>query len=132
MLKWTIAFLVSTIIPSASLAADDWRWGENAALLLKKGAVRLTPTEVRSLIVGKTETWWTDNSGRNAAFYSPNGVLYIKYMGKRETQTWKIKADGSVCYSRCHYYIRFKGSVVMVYNGKTVGQKRYMSGKRLQ
>lgn len=131
MLKWTIALLVSTILPSVSLAADDWRWGESVASLMKQGAVRLSPSEVRLLIVGKTETWWKDNSGRNAAYYAPNGSLYIRYLGKRTEETWQIEPDGSVCYSRCHYYIRFKGSVVMVYDGKTVGQKRYMSGNRL-
>ena len=131
MLRWTIALLVSTIIPSTSLAADDWRWGANVASLVKQGAVRLSPSEVRLLIVGKTETWWKDNSGRNAAYYAPNGNLYIRYLGKRTEETWQIEPDGSVCYSRCHYYIRFKGSVVMVYDGKTVGHKRYMSGNRL-
>ena len=131
MLRWAAALLVTTVVSTAALAADGWRWGESAASLIKQGTVRLTAAEVRPLIVGKTETWWKDNSGRNAAYYAPNGSLYIKYLGKREIQTWKIKADGSVCYSRCHYYIRFKGSVVMVFHGKTVGQKRYLSGNRL-
>ncbi len=127
----SLALALALMIPIAALAAEKWEWGTDPAVLIKQGAVRLTKQQVRSLIVGKTEAWRYDNSGKNAAYYSPNGELYIKLLGKRTIERWSVSANGTVCYSKCHYYLRYKGKIVMVWNGKTSGVKRYWAGNKL-
>ena len=126
-----ICFLLA--LTTAPVLAEGWERGALPGPLIKQGAYRLSTAEVRSMIVGKTESWGSDNSGRNAGYYASDGMLSYKYQGKLVTERYTVSGNGSVCFKSggCHYYLRYKGKVVTVWNGKTRGLKSYRSGNRL-
>jgi hypothetical protein len=126
-----IVFLIAAF--SMPAWAESWERGALPGPLIKQGAKRLSAAEVRSMIVGKTETWGSDNSGRQAGYYGPDGMLSYKYQGKNDTERYTVSSNGTVCFKSggCHYYLRYKGKVVLVWNGKTRGVRRYRSGNRL-
>jgi hypothetical protein len=127
-----VIVLLSALFTSPA-GAEGWQRGARPEPLIKQGAQRLSTTEVRSMIVGKTETWGSDNSGRQAGYYAPDGMVSYKYQGKRITEKYSISGNGTVCFKSggCHYYLRYQGKVVVVWNGKTRGTKSYRSGNRL-
>ncbi len=106
--------------------AEGWERGAQHGPLIKQGAQRLSAAEVRSMIVGKTESWGSDNSGRQAGYYAPDGMLSYKYQGKNVTERYTVSGNGTVCFKSggCHYHLRYNGKVVVVWNGKTRGAKR--------
>lgn len=113
--------------------AENWNKGTQEAALIKQGAVRLSASQVRSLIVGRTEEAKYDPAKWPICYYSPDHKLYCAAVDrmKRTVESWQIKPDGSVCYSRCHYYLRLKGEVVAIRAGRVLGVARLTPGNRL-
>ena len=134
MNKSAYLILFAFLLTNEALGSENWERRTSPEPLIKKGAVRLTRSEVRALIVGKTETWGIDNSGRQAGYYSPDGVLSYKYQNKWVTEKYTISGNGSFCFKSsggCHYYLRYKNKIVVVWQGLTRGAKRYREGNKL-
>ncbi len=138
-MKTIIIGLLLTLIGSGwAIGAESWERRTDPSTLLKQGAVRLSSGQVKRLIIGNTEPWGPNNSGRDAGYYSPDGKVYGKLSGKREIGRYSIKSDGSVCIrfkdlpgGGCQYYLRYKNKVVVVWSGSTRGVKAYRTGNRL-
>lgn len=130
----TLAILLG--LSSTALAADELKKGSKEAVLIEQGAVRLSASQVRSLLVGSTEAAKYERSKWPVTYYAPDGSMHIKRVnGKRDVEPYKINPDGGVCYDKsfrkCHYFLRIKGELVVVRYGRVLGVAKISRGKRL-
>lgn len=125
-----LALCLLGVVSSSSIAAENWKRGTSESVLVKQGAVRLSATQVRSLITGNTEKW-RYGGGSDACYYAAEGKLTCKKSGKITVENWSVKSDGRVCYRNCHYYLRLKSELVAVRNGSVIGVVRFVGGNRL-
>jgi len=125
-----VALSFLCLFVGGAVAGDNWKRGTSERVLVKQGAVRLTPSQVRSLVTGNTEKW-RYGGGSDACFYAPDGKLSCRKNGKVAVENWSIEPDGSVCYRNCHYYLRLKGELIAVRNGSVIGAVRFLGGNRL-
>lgn len=119
-----------------ALSANEWAKGTKEAVLIKQGAVRLSASQVRSLVVGSTEAAKYERAKWPVTYYAPDGQMDIKLPnGKRTVEKYKLRSDGGVCYgpslSKCHYILRVKGELVIVRSGRVLGVATFTRGKRL-
>ena len=130
----TLAILLG--LTGAALAAEPWKKGTKESVLMEQGAVRLSASQVRSLLVGSTEAAKYERSKWPVTYYAPDGSMHFKRPnGKRGIEPYKIKSDGGVCYDKsfrkCHYFLRLKGELVVVRYGRVLGVAKISRGKRL-
>lgn len=130
----TVVILLATA--SSALSANEWAKGTKEAVLIKQGAVRLSASQVRGLIVGSTEAAKYERARWPVTYYAPDGQMDIKLPnGKRTVEKYKLSSDGGVCYgpslSKCHYVLRLKGELVIVRSGRVLGVATFSRGKRL-
>lgn len=130
----TLAILLG--LTSAALAAEPWKKGTKESVLMEQGAVRLSASQVRSLVVGSTEGAKYDRAKWPITYYAPDGSMHIKRPnGKRNVEPYKLRSDGGVCYgptfNRCHYFLRLKGELIIVRFGRVLGVAKMERGKRL-
>lgn len=133
LLAILVAFLV---VAGGEASAENWSKGTREDVLIKQGAVRLTASQVRSLLVGSTEAAKYERSKWAVAYYAPDGSMYVKLpSGKRATEKYQLRPDGRVCYdksfSKCHYFLRLRGELVAVRSGRVLGVATIAPGKRL-
>ena len=119
-----------------AFSANEWAKGTKEAVLIKQGAVRLSASQVRGLIVGSTESAKYERARWPVTYYAPDGQMDIKLPnGKRTVEKYKLSSDGGVCYgpslSKCHYVLRLKGELVIVRSGRVLGVATFNRGKRL-
>ena len=132
MKKYPLAVVILLGAASSAFAAENWPKGTDQSVLLKQGAVRLPASQVRGLITGKTEMAKYDKANWPVCYYSPDGKLYcVSTAGKKTVENWVVRSDGSVCYSKCHYYLRLKGELVAVRSGRVLGVARLVPGNHL-
>lgn len=130
-----VAFIL-LVTANATLAAEKWSRGTKEAVLIEQGAVRLSASQVRSLVVGSTEGAKYNRAAWPITYYAPDGSMHIKRPnGKRNVEPYKLRSDGGVCYgptfSRCHYFLRLKGELIIVRFGRVLGVAKMERGKRL-
>ena len=83
-------------------------------------AVRLTQAETISHVSGNTEIW-----SEGGGFYSPDGVLIVKWQDDDGSGTWKVAEDGTLCLvvdiwgddEECHHYVNDGSAIMLVYKG---------------
>lgn len=119
-----------------AFSANEWAKGTKEAVLIKQGAVRLSASQVRGLIVGSTEAAKYERARWPVTYYAPDGQMDIKLPnGTRTVEKYKLSSDGGVCYgpslSKCHYVLRLKGELVIVRSGRVLGVATFNRGKRL-
>lgn len=136
MYRYLAALVILLVTVNATLAANEWKKGTRESVLMEQGAVRLTASQVRSLLVGSTEAAKYERSKWPVTFYAPDGSMHIKMPnGERRVEPYKLRSDGGVCYgpglSRCHYFLRLKGELVVVRAGRVLGVAKISRGKRL-
>ena len=136
MLKLFVFFGLLLGTANLGIAAEKLSKGTSEAVLIKQGAVRLSASQIRGLLVGSTEAAKYERSKWPVTFYAPDGMMYIKLpSGKRTVEGYKLKSDGGVCYgssfSKCHYFYRVKGELVAVRSGRVLGVATISRGKRL-
>ncbi len=101
-----------------------------AKRMLDAGATRLTMEEVAGHISGNTEIW-----SRGGGYYHPNGNLDVIWEDATTSGKYTIDANGVVCTTTytvsCHYYLKFKGDVILISDRKKYGTNEILSGNML-
>ena len=104
----------------------------NPQTLIDAGATRLTTDQARAHVSGNTEFW-----SEGTVYYDPDGQLELVWSKIKSTGSWKISADGNVCFTvptwneNCHYYLQHEGTITTVNQGKTSGVLKVVPGKQL-
>ena len=82
--------------------------------LRSKGGQQLNAEQVKAHLSGKTQRWET-----GAAYFKPDGALYMKWGGKLYPErVWTVDDDGKVCIefrdgfrTSCSTYYNYQGDV---------------------
>lgn len=130
-----IAALV-LVAGSGVAASENWGKGTREDVLLKQGAVRLSASQVRVLLVGSTEAGKYERSKWPVTYYAPDGAMHVRLPGgKRTVEAYRLAPDGRVCYGtsfrQCHYFLRLRGELIAVRSGRVLGVATISRGKHL-
>lgn len=103
------------------------------AKLSLEDATRLSGAQAKAYVSGRTEVWF-----KGGGYYNPDGELKVKWRKGWQTGSWKVSADGEVCYEipkfgkECHSYMDNAGTITMVKDGNNLGVKKMLEGNKLR
>ncbi len=129
MSKTVLKPLIATVVIALTLSAC----ATIEEKLTENGATRLNAEQVKSHIVGKTESW-----SKGGGYYSPDGILETVWEGATNSGPYTIADDGNVCYEvadwgkECHFYMNDGGSITMIYKNRNVGARDILPGNQLE
>ena len=121
----TKGLLIVSVITFGMTACDN-----EEQRMLDAGATRLTMEEVAEHISGNTEKW-----SRGGGYYHPNGNLDVIWEDAITSGKYTIDANGVVCTTTyrvsCHYYMKYKGDVILISDRKRSENNEILSGNKL-
>lgn len=100
--------------------------------LIAAGATRMDGKQVIAHLSGKTERW-----PYYETYYNPDGKVETLWDKVKFKGTWEISADGKVCIkvpkwkNYCHSYLDNHGAITRIEEGKSVGVKEVVEGRKL-
>jgi hypothetical protein len=100
--------------------------------LANAGAVRLSSSQVKERVTGKTEQWV-----HGGAYYQPDGKIRVKWRKTYTNGSWEVADDGNLCFKlphwekRCQFYMNKDGDVYMLDEGRNIGVRPIADGDKL-
>jgi hypothetical protein len=124
--------LISGLILVAAVSACATSGISDEQALANAGAVRLSSSQVKERVTGKTEQWV-----HGGAYYQPDGKIRVKWRKTYANGSWQVSADGNLCFElqhwerRCQFYMIKDGDVYMLDEGRNIGVRPIEDGDKL-